>query len=611
MAKRGYWVENTYQGGYSAFQPPALANSNYSIATGSLGLTTHPTNPNILQEISSKAATGAKHFEIEAVRQEVWDNIPKQQFEEVRRQAKLIGVDVSVHGPVIDVAGFTQQGFSEADRELAERKVFNTLERSHELNPTGTINVNFHSAEGIHGSEPLPEAERIEVDSRTELGKKVKIEHRKITAVNQETGQMRMLDTDVRFYPGGEEVKEDKLYPEIMLDVANNTEWDNTLKKVTFQLENVNRIMGDVHSHDRDLFLTNIERMQNRQPSLPVDKGTEEQFKKIEFAKAYADEAGMEARAAFDKAYKYARSDEEKEHLREVSKNYGKILLGVEEGKPRVSAYDPVMQAEALRYLVSELDRVHPKLNVRVEEFATTQTAKTFGNAAFESYKKFKDKSPTLVIENPPAGFALSTGEDIANVVKASRKQFVDNAIAKGISEGEAKRQAEKLIGATWDVGHINMLRKYGYTEEEIIKEAEKVAPFIKHVHLSDNFGFEHTELPMGMGNVPLKEVMEKLGQKGFEAKKIIEAGTWMNANNNTSPFAYSVEGMGSPIYSTRASPYWSQTVGMQQNYAGGFGDILPQINYQTFGAGFSMLPRELGGQIGGGGSRMSGNRME
>ena len=610
MVKKGYWVENTYQGGYSAFQPPALANSNYSISTGSLGLTTHPTNPNILQEISSKAATGAKHFEIEGVRAEVWDNIPKQQLEEVRRQAKLIGVDVSVHGPVMDVAGFTQQGFSEADRELAERKVFNTLERSHELNPTGTINVNFHSAEGIHGSQPLPEAQRHEVDSRTEPGKKVKIEHSKITAVNQETGQMRVLDTDVRFYPGEEEVKEDKLYPEIMLGVANNTEWDNTTKKVEFQLENVNRIMRDVHSHDRDLYLANIEkRIDGKEPD-PVSREASDQFKKIEFAMAYAQEAGMEARAAFDKAYKYANSDEEKEYLKQLSKEYGKIL-GVEEGKRNISSYDPGMQADAFQFLVRGLKRVQPRLNVPVEEFATIQTAKTFGNAAFESYKKFKDKSPTLVIENPPAGFALSTGEDIKNVVVASRQQFVNNATAKGMSEGEAKKQAEKLIGATWDVGHINMLRKYGYTEEEIIKEAEKVAPYVKHVHLSDNFGFEHTELPMGMGNVPLKEVMEKLGQKGFEAKKIIEAGTWMNANNSTSPFALSAEGMGAPIYSTRASPYWSQAVGMQQNYAGGFGDILPQINYQTFGAGFSMLPRELGGQIGGGGSRMSGNKME
>ena len=80
------------------------------------------------------------------------------------------------------------------------------------------------------------------------------------------------------------------------------------------------------------------------------------------------------------------------------------------------------------------------------------------------------------------------------------------------------------------------MLRRYGYTEEEIIKETEKVAPLVKHVHLSDNFGFEHTELPMGMGNVPLKEMMEKLGEKGFDAKKIIEAGAWWQ-HFRTPPF--------------------------------------------------------------------------
>ena len=71
------------------------------------------------------------------------------------------------------------------------------------------------------------------------------------------------------------------------------------------------------------------------------------------------------------------------------------------------------------------------------------------------------------------------------------------------------------------------MLRKYGYNEQDIVKESEKIAPLLKHIHLSDNFGFEHTELPMGMGNVPIKQIMEKLGDKGFEARKVIEAAGW------------------------------------------------------------------------------------
>jgi len=39
---------------------------------------------------------------------------------------------------------------------------------------------------------------------------------------------------------------------------------------------------------------------------------------------------------------------------------------------------------------------------------------------------------------------------------------------------------------------------------------------------------------------------------------------------------------------------------------------MLPQVNYETMGAGFSMLPSELGGQRGGArGNRMSGRGME
>ena len=71
----------------------------------------------------------------------------------MRQLSKLIGNDVSVHGPVIDTMGMTREGFSELNRQLAERKITETLLRSHELNPDGNITVNFHSAEGIPGSE--------------------------------------------------------------------------------------------------------------------------------------------------------------------------------------------------------------------------------------------------------------------------------------------------------------------------------------------------------------------------------------------------------------------------------------------------------------------------
>jgi hypothetical protein len=60
-----------------------------------------------------------------------------------------------------------------------------------------------------------------------------------------------------------------------------------------------------------------------------------------------------------------------------------------------------------------------------------------------------------------------------------------------------------------------------------------------------------------------------------------------------------------------KMQPYWNQAVGTQ-GYFSGYGQMLPQINYESVGSGFSNLPAELGGQRQTGGkSRMSGSPME
>src|SRR4030042_1635879 len=329
---------------------------------------------------------------------------------------------------------------------------------------------------------------------------------------------------------------------------------------------------------------------------------------KMEDAKNYLSEITKNANNIFSKAYKYG-NEEQKEKLKELSEIYAKDLQSI-------NKTDILGESRAMHRLLNELqspqNNLAPEMFVPIEKFAVEQSSKTFGNAAFNAYKKFGEKSPILSIENPPAGFALSTGEDLKNLVEESRKQFVKKAVSEGISEGKAEDAAQKLIGATWDVGHINMLRKQGLSEKDIIKETEKIAPLVKHVHLSDNFGFEHTELPMGMGNVPIKEILEKLGKEGFDAKKIIEAGSWWQ-HQRTAPFKETLEAFGSPIYSMQMAPYWNQNIEFHQSYYAGLaGQWLPQTNYETFGSGFSRMPMELGGQAQGAqGSRMSGKPKE
>ena len=614
----GYKISDIYQGGYSSLDPL----NNY-ITAGTLGMTTDPRTANILQEVSTKLSSGVKQIEIAAVSPEVFDSMPKQHLKEVNRLSKLTGIDVSLHAPVIDVSGIDpRSGFSESEREISEKKVTEALLRAKELNPDGSIPVTFHSAEGIPGSQLLPPSERKE-------GKKYK----RLLVVNRETGRLAPLEEEKKFYPGEEEVREEVYDPEKNLKVLNRTEWDNTLSQIEFNRVRADEILKDVNPIFRDLYVN--WRVSEINPSaVPASVLNElnnlsaeesEQLRKIHAAATYTDQANKTAIAAFDKAYTNSKTEEEKKLLEMVSKKYGEIL-GIKDGKKTgLKSFDPKTQSDALFTLIQGLEKLSPELYVPIEGFAVEKSSQTFGNAAFNAYRKFKDKAPILVIENPPVGFALSTGEDIKNMVKESREKFIERAMKPddkklpkdqrglGMSESKARKEAEKIIGATWDVGHINMLRKYGYSEEEIVKETEKIAPYLKHIHLSDNFGFEHTELPIGMGNVPLKKMMEKLGKKGFEAKKIIEAASWWQ-HIKTPPFQEVLEAVGSPVYSMKMAPYWHQAAGLQEGYFSGYGQMLPQINYETWGSGFSMasLPMELGGQMPGAkGSRMSGTPME
>ncbi len=622
MAKKGeYVIENIYGKSYSAFEPTNLGTGNYPIQTGSLGLTLNPQTMNQLKEVSDKANTGVKHVEMEGISREFFDNIPKQQLEEIRRLNKLTGVSVSVHGPVIDTTGVDPRrgGYSEAERVLSEKKVLQTLERSHEINPEGNIPVNFHTAEGLPGSEFGPK--------RGEEGERI---YNKIIAVDRESGRLIPLEKEKRHYPEMKELKpeiekkilagsmtpdqvtnkdyikvslsEGKIYtPEKNLEITNESDWDNRISQIIFNKERADEIL----ERNKQSFVPFLEDFNKGKVDIRMlNQNQRNVLRRLQDAKAYLDETHKQVNTLFNRAYTYGDA-QQREELEKMSEQFQKSL---EKDKSIFG------QSEAMHDLLMGLNKqgMAPNMYVPVEEFALEKSSQTYGNAAYQAYKKYGDSAPILNLENPPAGFALSTGEDVKNLVEGSRREFIKKAMEdKKMSRKEAEKAANKIIGATLDVGHMNMLRKYGYSEEDIINESAKLAPILKHVHLSDNFGFDHTELPMGMGNVPFKEIMKKLGKKGYDAKKIIEAGQWWQ-QFGTAPLMATLEQVGPAMYSSRVSPYWNQNVGFQQDYMGGYGLMLPQTNYETFGAGFSQLPTELGGQrLGGQGGRMSGRPME
>lgn len=592
-----YQIKNLYQGGYSSFSPKyGDVFTGYHLNPASFGMTTDPRTANVLQEASTKLNMGVKQIELALVSPEIFDAIPNQQLKEINRLRKLTGVDMSVHAPVTEPSGISQQGFDEMNRMGEEKRFTDALIRSQQVNPDENIIVVAHSSAGIPGTqwEKIPEAK-----------KGFKGEAGKLIAVDRETGKMIPIDKEKRFLLGTD-LKEVPYSPEKVLKMHNESEWDNRLSQLFFNKERADEILQKNQVQIQHL-ISDIRALE-KQGKDPFANMTDQQrstYMKVRDAENYLAEINKTAETVFSKAYELG-DERQREELKKLSDRYREEL-----GKERENS---ILKSEAMHRLLVDMQNpaLAPKKYVAIEEFAIDKSSQTFGNAAFNAYKELGDKTPILAIENPPAGGAFATGEELKNLVEKSREEFAKRVVKeKGVSKSEANKLAEKFIGATWDVGHINMLRKHGFESKDIIKETEKIAPFVKHVHLSDNFGFEHTELPMGMGNVPTKEIFAKLGKEGFDAKKIVEASSWWQ-HFKGAPFRETLEAFGSPIYGMSMAPYWNQGLGFQQGYSSGYGMMLPQINYETFGAGFSRLPSELGGQRQGAeGSRMSGRPME
>jgi hypothetical protein len=154
-------------------------------------------------------------------------------------------------------------------------------------------------------------------------------------------------------------------------------------------------------------------------------------------------------------------------------------------------------------------------------------------------------------------------------------------------------------------VGHINLLRRYGYNEEQILTELKKLAPDVKHVHLTDNFGYSDAHLAPGMGNVPIKKfakILEEEGKLGKDhVRGIVEAGGYVMSYGEN-PTLKTLQYFNTPAYSFQGSPSWggegsiagSYFMG-SSGYSSGYGLMLPPIHYGEYGAGFTGLPTALG----------------
>ncbi|MEK6855374.1 MAG: hypothetical protein AABX73_04085 [Nanoarchaeota archaeon] len=584
-------------------------DAGYNFPASQFALTTDPRSANQLLETSKKLSTGAKVIEITGIQMNILDSIPKQHFKEINRLKKLTGVDMTFHGPLIEPTGIGQGGWDPTQREFAERQISSAVERAHDLDPDGNIVITFHSSNG------LPEP-RTKV--KTEDGKEISTS---LAVVDERTGRFGALPRPTKNYLTGEEPSPDK-----ELERLNTQNWSTELSNVNISASRGREAfrylnqLKDEAENDESLKGLSVESIYNIANS---DKGkefldslepgaqkiAERLINNLSHADIYARDSYRGFQELFNQAYEAAEkvgNDIDKGKLEKLREEILPSIENYKEDRSKIVAL-----SEAVTKGIRVLDSIKPpQIFQPLEKFAIDKASETFANTAFNAYKKFGDTSPIISIENPPAGSGLSRAEDLRELIKASREKFARRLVEKqGFSEGEAEKQAEKLIGATWDVGHINMIRKFGYDESDVIAESKKIAPFVKHVHLSDNFGLEHTELPMGMGNVPTKKILE-LDEQFRKAKKVIETGGPWFQFFQKSPLMETFRAFGSPLYAMKMGPYWNQAANATGGYFAGYGQTLPEQHFNIYGAGFSNLPPELGGQMGGR-ARMGGAPIE
>jgi sugar phosphate isomerase/epimerase len=624
MVKEEYKKINFYAGADYGLDPnfadeysTGIAPGTYGFKTGQFGITTDPRTSAQLREVTSKLNTGAKVIEVEGLQVSELESIPKQHFKEINRLKKLVGADLTFHGPVIEPTGVSRQGWEEHQREQAERQMWSAVEKAHELEPKGNIVVTFHSSNG------LPDPQTRIIDEKT--GKE---QIKEFWVVDEKTGNFSNAILKPDYFKGEEAFDSmDKQVKAInnAIDKQNKDDWYRRLQGVSFHANQGSQIVDEIL---REKDIEDVNKKLNEEGKTwailykdylggvdikeqfpgPTGKIAEHVIKKLSHGDIYLRDAYQDLQTLFNQSYETALRNNNKEDLEKLDKfrNELKSKLKYIEDPARIDEF-----SEVLVKGVNVMRAIQPPKSIKpLREFAVDKASDTFTNLAFHSFKKFGDSSPIISIENPPAGMGLARAEDLKELVEVSRKKLTSKLIESGMGKGEAASQAEKLIGATWDVGHINMIRKYGYSDKHLINETEKIGPYVKHVHLSDNFGMEHTELPMGMGNVPTKQMLEIINKYNDKVKKIIETGGAWFRDFKTSPFGVSLKAFGSPIYSMKMAPYWNQAYGSSGGYFSGYGQVLPEQHFNIYGAGFATLPPELGGQMSGR-SRLSGTPTE
>ncbi len=181
-----------------------------------------------------------------------------------------------------------------------------------------------------------------------------------------------------------------------------------------------------------------------------------------------------------------------------------------------------------------------------IEEYGTNKSSQTIAEAALYARERSlgnKGLDRNLYIA-PESVFPEKYGshpDEMKDIIDKSREKMAKQ-LETSLGKETAKKEAEKYIKATLDIGHMNMWRRYFVRKENesnedynkrfnswALKKSKELADkgYIGHVHMSDNFGFSDEHLSVGQGNAPIKEFVKTMRESGKVDDFIVEVGSY------------------------------------------------------------------------------------
>ncbi len=239
------------------------------------------------------------------------------------------------------------------------------------------------------------------------------------------------------------------------------------------------------------------------------------------------------------------------------------------------------------------------------ESYALEESYDAFARAGLSALEKSKmlkkqgklKKDLFISMENLYPESYGSHPDEIMHILQGSRDRMSTMLKQKGYNESEAQKMAEKSLKVTFDTGHMNMWRKYwkgdpDKTPEQndkafddwMVGTIEKLAKnkMIGHVHLADNYGYQDEHLAPGEGNTPIRRIIKKLKENGYDGEMILEAGAdYTTDGGGFHSVMKAWKYLGSPVYGAGSGiPSGSRQWGhVHQGYFG-----MTQAPYFTVG---------------------------